>query len=43
MLDVDTLGPCLVVVEDNGDERPLQSIMRNVMEMWEGLLKAWTL
>jgi hypothetical protein len=43
MLDVDTLGPCLVVVEDNGDERPLQSIMRNVMEMWERLLKAWTL
>ncbi|MCB1489872.1 MAG: hypothetical protein KDJ88_20735 [Bauldia sp.] len=36
-------GPQLVVTLDDGTKRPLTSMMRNVMDMWERLLSSWSL
>ena len=36
-------GEQLVVTLDDGTQRPLAAIMRNVMKMWQGLLARWSL
>jgi len=36
-------GPQLVVKLDNGTNRPLSAIMKNVIEMWQRLLTFWSM
>jgi hypothetical protein len=36
-------GPQLVVELDDGTKRPLSAIMKNVIDMWQRLLKGWSL
>ncbi len=36
-------GPQLVVTLDDGSRRPLNSVLKNVIAMWERLLTRWSL